>query len=338
MERIEEMSGTRKAAALLVVLGRDVAAEVLKNLDDDSIEKLTVHMSQIDALSAEEKEELLGSFIIELRRARRQGVVNQSGAAELLHKALGEEKAKEILTRIEDRDVEKAYRFIHDIESEVLAHLLEGEYPQTIVVALSFLAPAKAAEVLTHLSADMKKTVAVRLAKMQGVRPEVSVAVAKGLKNKYQEYQRNAMDRTTAGGMNSLLEIMNHMDITEEDQLLGALDESMPQLAEEIRDQIFTFENVVNLDNTEIRLLIDELNDDEVIAVALKGAGDEIRFKFLRNMSQNRATDILNEMDYMGPIPLSEVNEARSRIMVLLRMLHERGVISLKRSREEFVE
>ncbi|HOW82834.1 MAG TPA: flagellar motor switch protein FliG [Spirochaetota bacterium] len=337
-KNIFDMNGTERAAALMVALGPSVASDILKHLDDDSIEKITVEIAKIDRLDPADREELIGSFLIDLRKSKKNLIGGKDKARDLLKDSFGEEKADEILERLSLRNVEKEYDFLREIDDDLVFSFLKNEQPQTIAVILSYLSPAKAGKIMKLLSPDVSKPVAVRMAKMKQITPEAAAAAARFLKKKYDEHRKAGESNKTAGGVDALVGILRHMPADIERKILDKLNIHEPELSGKIREKVFSFENIVSLSNSEVRILIDEIGDDQLIARALKGAGDEIRIKFMRNMSQNRATDIINDMNLLGPLRLSEVEESRNAIVSRMRELHDSGVIILAGEKELYVE
>ncbi|MCU0847240.1 MAG: flagellar motor switch protein FliG [Spirochaetes bacterium] len=337
MKSVFEMKGVERAAALLIALGPSIAADILKFLDEDSIERLTVEMSKIDRLDPAEKEDLIGEFMIDLRRESRRISGGENKAKELLTDAFGSDRADDIMKKFSARDLVREFDFLKEASDDILVSFLKDENPQMLAVTLSFLTPQKSAAVLKAMSQENAKDVALRMAKMKKINPEAVSKMAVSLKEKYRKYLAS-VHGVSSGGMDSLINILQHMEGDAERGLLSNLEKTMPDVSEKIKDAIFTFENLVNLSNRETRILIDEINDDMIIAKALKGGGDDIRFKFMRNMSQNRATDILNDMKAMGPVHISDVEYCRSRITAVARMLHDNGLISIKKSDDQIVE
>ncbi|HOD15663.1 MAG TPA: flagellar motor switch protein FliG [Spirochaetota bacterium] len=329
MKDIFDMSGVERAAALLVALGPKVAAEIMKHLDEESIEKLTAAIAKIDRLSPVEREELIGEFLIDLRKEKRRLRGGQETARAILTKTYGETRADEILRKCENIDVDKEFAALNEIEDAALIAFLKDEHPQTIAVAMSFLAPEKAAAVMKSLSPEATKETALRMARMDRVMPEAVAGIVRTIKKKYQEY-RQKNQGLSAGGLDTLIGILRHMPGDDEKKIVEDLEIEMPSVSEQIRDKIFAFENAAHLTNNEMRILIDEIGDDRLIATALKGAEDDVRFKFLRNMSQNRATDILSDMNAMGAVRRSEVNDSRNKIVAIMRNLDDNGIIDLK--------
>lgn len=338
MKSIFDMSGTEKAAALLMILGPEIASDIMKHLDETSIEKLSSEMIRLKSLPAGEKEDLIGEFLIELKRSRKSVYGGKNRARKLISDTFGEEKAEELINKIENRDADAAFKFLNDADDRDFISLVKNEQPQVIALVCKYVTPKKAGLLMKSLDAGTAKTVALRIAKMTSHSPEAAVAVARAMKKRYNEMKTRGNSDENSSGIESLISIISHMSSEQEKKILQSMDISMPHISREISERIFSFENVLNLTNVEIRILIDEINDDYLLAKALKGAGDEIKFRFMRNMSQNRATEILGEMDLLGPVKLSEIDESRSRIVDIMRLLNENGVISLRRSGEIYVE
>ncbi len=338
MKSIFDMSGTEKAAALLVILGPEIASDIMKYLDESNIEKLSSEMIRMQSLSDEEKDDLFGEFMIELKRSSKNVYGGKNRARKLISDTFGDEKAEELIHKIENRDADSAFSFLSEIDDNDFVSLLKNEQPQVIALIIKYVSPKKAGLLMKALDAATAKTVALRIARMKTHSPEAAVAVARAMKKRYDEMKNRVENGSVSGGIDSLISIISHMSSEQEKKILQGLDISIPHISKEISERIFSFESILNLTNIEIRILIDEINDDYLLAKALKGAGDEIKFKIMRNMSQNRATSVLGEMDMMGPVRISEIDECRSVIVDLMRVLNENGVISLRRNGEIYVE
>lgn len=337
MKSIYDMNGTEKAAALLVAMGPELASEIFKKLDEESIKKISEEIAKIGNLTIEEREYLIGEFFIDLRKKGKNLYGGDAVAREMLVAALGEEKAEDIFSRLTSRDLERGFDFLKDIDSNFLISFLQNEHPQTITTTLAHLPPAKSAEILKSLEPAVAIDITRRMARMEKTSPEAVMEIARVIRMKYEDLQTG--DRLdNVGGVETLVDILNHMSGDQEKSILDHFDATIPEVSREIKDKIFTFENMLNLTHKEIRLLIDELGDDHTIAVALKGAGDEIRIKFLRNMSRNRATDIISDIDTMGPLRMSEIQGARDEIVTVMRRLNEWGLITVRKEREKYVE
>ncbi len=337
MKSIYDMNGREKAAALMVALGPSIAADIIQHLDEESIETISLEMARIQNLSPEEREDLIGDFMISLRKEGKRLAGGTLHARDFLVDTLGEERADEIINRLPPVNVDKEFSFLHELEPDVINLLLKDEMPQVITLTMTYLPSHLSARVLEGLPRDSAKDIAIRMAKMANVVPEAAVEVARALKKRYRKFLQDGGIGNETEGLNSLITILGHMSGEGERSILKELDRSMPDLSERIRDEMVSFEKVVLLSNQDVRVLIDEVADDSLLARALKGAGDDIRFKFIRNMSQNRATDILTEMDTLGPVRLSEVEECRGIITGRMRNLHDNGIIYFRREGETYV-
>lgn len=331
MRSIFELKGVERAAALLVALGPDTASQILRHLDDDAIERVSVEISKLGSMSSDERDDLIGEFLIELKKSKGSVQGGKDRARELLKEAFGEDKADSIINRLALNDYEKSFDFLHEIDTKVVVELIKSEQPQMIALTLSCLKPEKSADIIKNLPKEIAKESAVKIAKLGKFSPEAAVSIAGSLKKKYHKYLEQNSVFTDKPGVESLIKIIGHLDSESEKNILAGLEADSPELSSALREKIFTFDNILNLGNPEIRILIDDIADDNLIAVALKGAGDEIRFKVVRNMSRNRASDIISAMERMGPVRLSEVEDARSQITQVMRRLHENGEIDLRK-------
>ncbi|HMZ63599.1 MAG TPA: FliG C-terminal domain-containing protein, partial [Leptospiraceae bacterium] len=202
-------------------------------------------------------------------------------------------------------------------------------------VTLSYLQPKKAADVLKHFPQEMQSNVALKLAATSKTHPDAILQIAKVLKKKYDS--RDKSELAQAGGAESLANILNFMDKNMEENILKELNEKSPDLAFQVRDKLYTFEDILNLDAREMRTLVNRLGGNELLIVALRGAGDEIKRHFFTAMSQNRAADIVEEMDSRGKTTLREITNARNDILRIARELEEEGIIILKKRKDEFI-
>lgn len=330
-----QTAGPNRAARLLLALGSEQAAAILKNLDPGEIEKLAVEMARIEKISPEEKREILEYFdqvVKDFDEPVRGGVDQARKILELSH---GEDVANEILGRLSQRDLFRDFEFLERIDPPVLAAALSQEHNQIAAVALSFLKPRIAASVMRNLPAEFRSEVALRIAKTSRIHPEAVQRVARVLREKFEK--RSAEIYSEVGGADTLANILNHMDRTEEDEILDVLGGAAPTVVEDVRERLYVFEELVGLDHREMRMLITEIGDDLLLAAALRGAGEEIRRHFFNSMSQNRAADILEEMDRRGPLSVKEINEARSYALSIARRLDEEGALVIKKEKDEYI-
>jgi flagellar motor switch protein FliG len=338
MKSIDEMSGAEKAAALFVAMGADVSADVCKFLDEDEIMKMSKEMMKIEKLDVEEKDDLIGEFIIQLKKINKNALGGEEVAKKLLIDAFGMEKAKKIYNKVKEIHIDDTFEFLNDVEPAVIASLVEKEHAQTISVMLTYLDSSKAGQVLKELPRELAKDVAVRIAKMQRIAPEAVLEISRILRRKYDEMLSGILSQNEVAGVDKIAEIMNHMSGDSENRIMNHFETVLPNHAQEIRERIYSFDNITLLSNKEVRILIDEVADDRVIVLALKGAGDDIRFKIIRNMSNNRATDILEDMNHLGVVRMSDVQEARREIVSIMRELNDNGIIILRKGNEQYIE
>ena len=338
MRSTEEISGTKKSAMLLIALGTDVASRVLSYLDESTVFKLAQEIVNVDDLRIEDKEEIIGEFILDIKKNKNAVYGGENVAKDILKVAFGEEKAEEILNNLTHMDIEKGFSFLKTIDPDILASLLEKEHPQTITATLYYLTPIQTAGILKNLPLPLSKDIIKRMAKMEKPSPKAVIEIIRVLRNKYEKLRQSGSKVEKTDGINTLIDIMDQMDPRQERKLLDYFEIKLPHISEKISERIFNFENILHLTNKEVQLLIDEINDDYLLAEALKGAGDNLRFKILRNMSQNRATDILNEMDEMGPVRLAKIEEARNMIIRIMRMLNDNGYITIRKEQEKLVK
>lgn len=328
-------AGVSRAARLLLAIGPDQAALVLREMKSEEIEKLMSEMVRIDKISAGEKKEILKDFENEVSdfEAPIEGGIEQ--VKQMLEMGLGPEKAQEMISRISQRDLYKDFEFLEKIEPGILASALSHEHSQIAAVALSYLKPRIAANILQNLSEDFRAEVAMRIAKTTKIYPEAIQRVARVLREKFEK--RNQEEFSEVGGANSLANILNHMDRTHEDEILNVLGQKEPDMLEDVKDKLYVFEEIVNLTHAEMRQLISRIDDDEIMSSALRGVADELRLHFFNSMSNNRAADILDEMDRRGPLTMREINEARAWVLNTARQLDDENLIIIKKTKEEYI-
>ena len=320
---------------MLLALGPEQAASILKNLEPGEIEKLVIEMSRIERISAEEKREILEYFdavVKDFDEPVRGGVDQARKILELSH---GQDVANDIIGRLSQRDLFRDFEFLERIDPPVLAAALSQEHTQIAAVALSFLKPRIAAAIMRNLPGAFRSEVAMRIARTSRIHPEAVQRVARVLREKFEK--RTAEIYSEIGGADTLANILNHMDRSEEDEILDVLGGAAPSVVEDVRERLYVFEELVNLDHREMRLLRTGIGDDLLLAVALRGAGEEIRRHFFNSMSQNRAADILEEMDRRGPLSIKEINEARSYVLTVARRLDEEGALVIKKEKDQYI-
>lgn len=324
-----ELNGRQKAAALLVALGPDVSADILKNIGSpEDVEQLTLEIANLGKIQADLTEDLLEEFyhMIQANKYITSGGVQYARA--VLAKALGADKSEEILQRLSESLTALPFEFIRQADPTQVLNFIQAEHPQTIALILAYMKPAQAALVLSGLSADTQTDVATRIAQMDRTTPTVLREVEKVLERKFSAVM--SQDFTNAGGIKAVVEVLNRVDRGTEKTILESLEEQNPDLAEEIKKLMFVFEDIVILDDRSIQRILREVDGKE-LALALKGANEEVKSRIFKNMSERMGKMIRDELEYMGPVRVRDVEEVQQKIVATIRNLEERGEIVISR-------
>lgn len=322
------ISGKKKAAVLLISLGPEVSAEIFKHLSDEEIEQLTLEIANARKISSEERESILSEFQ-ELCMA--QEFISQGGieyARDVLERALGNQKALDIIGRLTASLQVKPFDFVRKADPQQLLNYLSNEHPQTIALVLSFLQPEQGGVILSGLPPEKQSDIVKRIAVMDRTSPEVIREVEGILEQKLSSLSNQ--DYTRSGGIDVIVEIINKVDRGTEKTIFENLEIDEPELAEEIRRKMFVFEDIINLDNKSIQRVIREVNNQE-LSLSLKVASEEVSSKIFKNMSKRQAELIKEEMEFMGPVRLRDIEEAQQKIVNLIRTLEDKGEIIVAR-------
>jgi flagellar motor switch protein FliG len=328
----KDMTGRQKAAVFLVTLGSEVSSEIFKHLREDEIEALTFEIARLETVDSEDRDRVLQEFQ-ELMMA--QDFITTGGieyARELLEKSLGSQKAVDIINRLTSSLQVRPFDFIRRTDPTHLLNFIQQEHPQTIALILAYLEPNKASVILSSLPHDIQSDVAKRIATMDRTSPEVLREVERVLEKKLSTL--SSEDYTAAGGVESIVEILNLVDRSTEKTIIESLEEEDPELAEDIKKRMFVFEDIVMLDDRAIQKVLREVDTSE-LAKALKSVDTEVQDKIFRNMSKRAATLLKEDMEYMGPIRMKDVEEAQQKIVSIIRKLEEQGEIVVARAGED---
>jgi flagellar motor switch protein FliG len=322
--KTSSVSNREKIAILMVVLGNDVAAEVYKQLDDTSIELITLEIANLKKITPELKLEVMkeAQEILMAREFMAKGGVEY--ARDVLERALGPERAQNLLTRITASLQVKPFDFMRHTDAQQILSFIQGEHPQTIALIMSYLEPAQAAMIISGLPAVMQAEVAKRIAKMDRITPEVLREVERVLERKLSTVM--GQDFTLAGGIDAVVAIINSADRATERNIMEYLEENDPELAEEIKKRLFVFEDIIRLDDRSLQRVLREVDMKE-LGLALKGATEELRLKFFKNMSKRAAEMLQEDMDYMGPVRVKDVEDSQQKVVNVVRALEEAGEI-----------
>ncbi|NLI79991.1 MAG: flagellar motor switch protein FliG [Candidatus Riflebacteria bacterium] len=326
------LPGKTKAAILLIFLGPETSGVIFQSLNDAEIEVLTIEIARQRKISTEDKESVLFEFeqLMMAREFYSEGGLDY--AKGLLEKTVGPGKALEILSRMGTSLQVRPFEAARTADPSQLATLIQNEHPQTICLILAYLQPDKAAMILQSLPADTQTEIAKRLALMDRTSPEVTREVENYLEKKLSAVL--GQDLASAGGIDSLVNILNQVDRATEKTIIETMEVQEPSLAEEVKKRLFVFEDVVLIDDRGIQRMMKEI-DPKDLSISLKGVTDEVKEKFYKNMSKRAAEMLKEEMAYMGPVRIRDVDQAQQRIVAIVKTLETKGEIIIARPGEE---
>ncbi|MFZ3576604.1 flagellar motor switch protein FliG [Virgibacillus sp. DJP39] len=324
----QELTGKQRAAILLISLGPDVSAQVYKHLSEEEIEKLSLEISSVKKVESKLKEDVLEQFH---QIALAQDFISQGGigyAKTVLEKAFGKQEASSIINRLTSSVQVRPFDFARNADPQQVLNFIQSEHPQTIALVLSYLDPEQAGIILSALPQEMQADIARRIATMDSTSPEIISQVEQVLERNISTSLTE--DYTQTGGLQSVVEVLNGVDRSTERTILDALEIQDPELADEIKKRMFVFEDIIILDNRAIQRIIREVENED-LRLSLKVSSDEVKDLVFKNMSQRMADTFKDEMEYMGPVRLRDVEEAQSRIVAVIRRLEEVGEIVIAR-------
>lgn len=322
------LTGEQKAAALLISLGPELAAKVYQHLKEETVEQVTLQIANLRKITPDEKDSVMQEV---LNIAAAQEYISQGGveyAHEILEKALGANKAMEIINRLQGSLQMTPFDYIKRTDPQQLLNFIQAEHPQTIALILAHLTPDHAAIILGALSGDVQVDVATRIAVLERAAPDVVMEIERVLERRISSIF--TQEFTAAGGVRSLAEVLNRADRSTEKAIMEKLEESNPELAEEVKRLMFVFDDLVALDNRTIQQILREI-DAKDLALALKGAKEEVKEHLLKNMSSRAKAMIQEDMEVMGPVRLKHAEEAQQKIINVVRQLEEMGEIVVAR-------
>lgn len=336
MSAVAQMTGLRKAAMLLVQLGTEHSAQIMKTLRPAEVEALSAEIARLDSVDVDTLDEVLEEFrqLAQARQYYVQGGVNF--AEEVLVATMGQDKAHEVMQRLTASLVEMPFEFLRRVDAKLILSYLQDEHPQTITLVLAHMQPDAAAIILSGLAPEIQAEVAHRLAIMDRTSPEIVKQVEAHLERRLSTLVQ-ASDYSNVGGLTALVDVINQSDRTTERLILEGLEKRDLELAEEVRAHMFMFEDIVGLDDRAIQVVLRKV-DSKDLAVALKGVREDVREKITRNMSERAALSLADEISILGPVRLKQVEEAQAVVIRHIRMLEEAGEIVVSRSgSDEFV-
>jgi flagellar motor switch protein FliG len=323
-----DRSGREKAAMLLISLGPEKSAEIFKHLKEEEIEQLTLEIANIRTVTPEEKERVMEEFY---QICLAQEYIAEGGigyAKEILEKALGTQKALDVINKLTVSLQVRPFEFVRKADPAQLLNFIQKEHPQTIALILAYLKPQQASVVLAALPQDKQADVARRIAVMDRTSPEVIKEVERILEKNLSSLVTE--DFTAAGGVQAIVNILNTVDRGTEKYIMETLEIEDTDLAEEIRKRMFVFEDILTLDNRSIQRFLRDVENNQ-LAIALKGATEEVQKVIYSNMSKRLAEMIREDIEFMGPVRLKDVEEAQQKIVNIIRKLEDAGEIVISR-------
>ncbi|MDW7651570.1 MAG: flagellar motor switch protein FliG [Bacillota bacterium] len=329
-----KINGIKKSAILLMALGPGLSSKILKHFNENDIERISLEIANTTKVEVSAIEDVLEEFVL---LSQAQSYVLDGGleyAQTLLEQTLGSKRAGEIMKKLMEASQIKPFMFVRKADPKQLTNLIAQEHPQTIALILSYLDPQQASQVISELPDDQQAEIARRIALMDRTSPEVLKEVEGVLKERLSTVVQQ--DFASAGGIQALVDILNNVDRGTEKLILEELEKDDPKLVDEIRKRMFIFEDIISLDNASIQRIIREI-DQKDLALALKGSSDEVRDRVFRNVSKRAAEMLREDIEFMGPVRLREVEEAQQRIVGVIRKLDETGEIIISRGGEDAI-
>jgi len=324
----QDYTGIQKAAILLIALGPERSADIFKHLKEDEIEELTLEIANTRSVSPQVKEDVLNEFY---QICLAQQYIAEGGigyAKELLDKALGEDRAKEVITKLTASLQVRPFEFVRKTDPSQLLNFIQDEHPQTIAMILSYLTSAQAALVIGALPPEKQADVAKRIAMMDRTSPDVIKEVERVLEKKLSSLVNQ--DYTIVGGVDAIVNILNTVNRTKKKHIRESLEIEEPELADEIRKKMFVFEDILLLDDRAIQRVLRDV-DNADLGVALKAANEEVQNVIFKNLSKRLAAMIKEDMEFMGPVRMKDVEEAQQKVVSVIRKLEDSGEIVISR-------
>lgn len=335
MAKDAKLSGVQKAAILFITLGPEVSSGILKKLPEAEIQKITYEIANITSVTSEQREGILNEFL-QINKAR--DYIIEGGmdyARELLSKALGPHRANEILEKVSEATQQyRPFSIARKADAHQLLNVITYEHPQTIALILCYLQPEKAAQVMAELPEETQSEVAYRIATMSTTSPMVIKEIEKVLESKLSSVVRTEM--TTLGGVETLVDILNQVDRTTERNITESLEKEDAELADRVKSSMFVFEDIITLDDVAIQRILREVEAKD-LALALKGCSEEVAEVIYKNQSKRAAASLKEDMEFLGPVRLMDVEKAQQGIVAIIRRLDEAGEIIISRGGEDAI-
>ncbi|MEW8976797.1 MAG: flagellar motor switch protein FliG [Symbiobacterium sp.] len=328
-DRDQRLTSRQKAAIFCINIGVERSAKILKYLRDEEIEMLTVEIAQSRKVTPEVRDEVFNEFIAIATADKHIRTGGIDYARDMLEKALGPEKARDILTRLTSHLRRRPFDAVRHTDPIHLASLLQNEHPQTVAVIMAHLDPDQAAQVLLGLPPERQADIIRRVATIDRTSPEMLREVERVLERKASAMV--SQESTAAGGINWAVDVLNRVDRATEKSIMGLLSADDPELASEISQRMFLFDDIVNLDDRTVQRVLREVDMNKDLPLALKAAKEEVWRKIMNNVSKRTGEALREAVEYLGPVRIRDVEEAQARIVALIRRLEEAGEIQIAR-------
>lgn len=332
---MSDVAGIKKAAILLISLGAETSAEIMRQLPESYIQQISYEIANIDYVNPDEVDEIATEFL-EMAQAREyvlDGGVEY--ARNLLNMALGAQRAKEVIGMLNQIQLrERPFDIARKADPQQLANLLLHEQPQTVALILCYMQPDKAAMILSQFSIEKQSEIAERIGTITRTTPAVIEKIEKVIETKFSIFVDNETE--SVGGVHTLVEILNSVGRSTEKNIISMLEEKQPELANEVKAKLFTFEDIVGLERGDVQKVLREVDNDQ-LALALKGVSEDIKQFVFQNLSSRAVETLQEELQFMGPARLSAVEEAQQKVVSVIRRLDEVGEIYLRRGEQDAI-
>lgn len=329
----KQLTGIQKSALLFITLGPEASADILKRLPETEIQKITYEIANISTVTSEQRHSILQEFL-EMNKAK--DYLLEGGldyAKELLSKALGPQRAGEILNKVaEASQLNRPFAIARKADAQQILNIINYEHPQTIALILCYLQVEKAAQIISELPEEIQSEVALRIATMNTTSPDVIREIEKVLDDKLSTIVKT--ETTVLGGIDTLVGILNQVDRTTEKNITESLQEQDYELAEKIKSCMFVFEDIITLDDVAIQRILRDVETKE-LALALKGASEEVANVIYKNQSKRAAASLKEDIEYLGPVRLTDVEKAQQQIVAIIRRLEDAQEIIISRGGED---
>ncbi len=332
MAKTEKFTGIQKAAILFISLGPDASAAIIKRLNERDIQKITYEIANMSSVKAEDRQAVLDEFM-ELNKAK--DYILEGGveyARSVLSKALGTQKANDILERVTEFSQQfRPFSIARKADATQLMNVISGEHPQTIALILCHLQPDKAGQIMSALPSELQSEVAFRVATMSNIYPVVK-EIEEVLNSKLSSVVTS--ESSVIGGVQSLVNILNQVDRTTEKNITEGLEREDMELADKVKESMFVFEDIITINDVEIQRILREVDNKE-LCMALKGTSEQVIETISRNLSKRAAATLKEDMEFLGPVRLMDVEKAQQKIVALIRRLDEAGEITIVRGGDD---